>query len=209
MIRKLRRQVAGEIFDYQVLKDALAGYTAPRDHLTTLLNKGDVIRVKKGLYIFGDDWRRRPYRRELLANLIYGPSFVSLDYALAYYGLIPERVEAVTSVAAGRGRRFHTPVGLFTYRPTSCFYSGFVRVETNNDAFLMAVPERALADSIRADRGAGVLNNERQAAEYLLENRRLDRDGLRQLDTGFLQKMADLLRSRKIQQCSKCIKSMG
>lgn len=208
MMRELRRQVNGEIFDYQILKDALAGYAAPRDHLTILLKKGDVIRVKKGLYVFGEDWRRRPYPRELLANLIYGPSFVSLDYALAYYGLIPERVEAVTSVTAGRSRRFYTPLGLFTYRTTPCFYSGFVRIEENQESFLMALPERALADSIRADRGAGTLNSEREAGEYLLENRRLDPDGLRELDTDYLAELAHLLRSRKIKQCTKLIISM-
>ncbi len=57
---------------------------------------------------------------------MYGPSYISLEYALQYHGLIPERVEAVTSVTTGRSRRFASPVGLFTYRsiPLSAFRTG-------------------------------------------------------------------------------------
>jgi predicted transcriptional regulator of viral defense system len=65
------------------------------------------------LYIFGDEERRGPYSRELLANLMYGPTFISLESALAFYGLIPERVEAMLSVTTGRSREFDTPVGRF------------------------------------------------------------------------------------------------
>jgi len=72
--------------------------TRPRDKISDLLKKGTIIRVKKGLYVFGEDNRKKPYSKEILANLIYGPSYISLDYALQYHGLIPERVEAVTSV---------------------------------------------------------------------------------------------------------------
>jgi hypothetical protein len=68
-----------------------------------LLRRKDIIRVKKGLYIFGETYARRPFSREVLANVIYGPSYVSLDYALHYHGLIPERVEAVISIP-GRTR---------------------------------------------------------------------------------------------------------
>jgi predicted transcriptional regulator of viral defense system len=113
MIEELRKKVAGEEFDYQVLMDVLRDYEHPRDKITAMLRQGVIIRVKKGIYVFGEKYSRGPFSREVLANMIYGPSYVSLDYALHYHGLIPERVEAVTSVTSGRGRRFSTPVGLF------------------------------------------------------------------------------------------------
>jgi len=116
MIEELRKKVAGEEFDYQILMDVLRGYEHPRDKITAMLRQGVIIRVKKGIYVFGEKYSRGPFSREVLANMIYGPSYVSLDYALHYYGLIPERVEAVTSVTSGRSRRFSTPVGLFIYR---------------------------------------------------------------------------------------------
>ena len=116
MIEALRAKIEGEEFDYQTLLDALRGYASPRDAITGLLRDRVIIRVKKGLYVFGPAYARRPYSRELLANLIYGPSYVSLDYALQHYGLIPEQVHAVTSLTVSRAKRFQTPIGLFIYR---------------------------------------------------------------------------------------------
>jgi len=115
-IALIRRNVEGEVFDYQVLLNALAGYRKPRDKITRLLASGAVVRVKKGLYCFGEAFRKEPLSREYLANLIYGPSYVSLEYALSHHGLIPERVETVTSMTTRRSRHFDTPFGTFSYR---------------------------------------------------------------------------------------------
>ena len=115
-IESLRHSVDSDVFDYQQLTDCLTDYAKPRDKIRAMLKAGEIIRVKKGLYVFGEGQRRRPWAREVLANLIYGPSYISLDYALSHYGFIPERVEVVTSVTAARSRRFETPLGLFTYR---------------------------------------------------------------------------------------------
>ena len=112
-MRDLRQRVGREEFDYQALMAALPEYANPRDKVTVLLRRGDIIRVKKGFYVFGDELRRRPYSRELLANLIYGPSFVSLDSALSFHGLIPERVEVVAFRPRGDqlGRSAEVPCG--------------------------------------------------------------------------------------------------
>src|SRR5512139_134130 len=115
MIDYLRGRIEGEEFDYQVLLHSLKRYERPRDKITSLLRHGAIIRVKKGIYVFGPKYARRPFSREILANMIYGPSCISLDFALHYHGLIPERVEAITSVTTGRSRRFTTPVGMFFY----------------------------------------------------------------------------------------------
>ncbi len=82
MNEPIRKMIPYEEFDYQTLLGALKGYARPRDRITALLRKGVIIRVKKGLYVFGEHERRRPYSREILANLIYGPSYISLEYAL-------------------------------------------------------------------------------------------------------------------------------
>jgi predicted transcriptional regulator of viral defense system len=95
-MESIRKHIPNEEFDYQTLLHGLGQYSRPRDKISDLLRKGVIIRVKKGIYIFGEDYRRRPFSREILANLIYGPSYISLEYALHYFGLIPERVEAVS-----------------------------------------------------------------------------------------------------------------
>ena len=119
MIDPIQNQIPREEFDYQTLLDVLKDYERPRDKISDYLRKGVIIRIKKGLYIFGEGYRKEVFSRELLANLIFGPSYISLDSALQYYGFIPERVEAMTSVTTGRSKRFETPVGLFTYREIS------------------------------------------------------------------------------------------
>jgi len=204
MIEELRKKVAGEEFDYQVLMDVLRGYEHPRDKITALLRQGIIIRVKKGIYVFGEKYSRGPFSREVLANMIYGPSYVSLDYALHYYGLIPERVEAVTSVTCGRGRRFSTPVGLFIYRMIHlrAYQVGIDQVEIEGDRpFLIATPEKALADKIHDDRGTGIRTQE-EMKDYLLKNLRVDPESLAKLDAEVFALIADRYRSKKIRLLS-------
>jgi predicted transcriptional regulator of viral defense system len=207
MIESIRKEIPQEEFDYQTLLECLRDYARPRDKISALLKKGVIIRVKKGLYIFGDEYRRRPYSREILANLTYGPSYISLDYALQHYGLIPERVEAVTSVTTGRSRKFSTPVGHFTYRKISlnAFSIGMDRVEiSDGHAFLMATPEKALADKLYDGRGIGV-QTQKDLTLFLKENLRIDPTALRKLRPKDLDAIAGRYRSRKVRLLSDLV----
>ena len=196
----LTKNIPHEEFDYQTLLDSVRGYAQPRMKISGMLAKGDIVRVKKGLYILGESLRRRPFCRELLANLIYGPSYVSLEYALHYYGLTPERVETITSVTCGRSRTFDSPVGTFSYRmiPMEAFRTGMDQVELDDGrSFLIAIPEKALADRIVADRGAGI-STQKQLHEYLLADLRIDPANLRGLDPARLMEIAQHYRSRRV-----------
>lgn len=200
MDQKLRQSIPFEEFDYQALMGALAKYASPRDKVTDLLAKEIIIRIKKGLYVFGEKWRRRPYSREILANLLYGPSCVSLDYALSYHGLTPERVEAITSVTPKRGAHFLTPVGLFLYSniPQAGFAVGLCRVELEDGrGFLIAAPEKALADKVRQDRGLG-LRTQKDTLRYLVENLRIDESTLRDLNSELLFELSKAYRSPRV-----------
>lgn len=200
----LRKRIGREEFDYPALMAALGGFANPHTKITSLIDKGEIVRVKKGLYVFGEDHRLRPYSRELLANLAYGPSFISLDYALAWHGLIPERVEALTSVTSGRARTFQTPVGTFVYRPTplSSFHLGMKRFEGEGCSYLMASPERALADKVRDDRSASVRSIV-DAGRYLMDDLRIDDSVARNLDLDSLAQIAEAIGSRKALLCAK------
>ena len=200
MMEELRSKITGEEFDYQALLDGLREYNHPRDKITTLLRQGAIVRVKKGIYIFGKHYKRHPYSREVLANMICGPSYISLDYALHYYGLIPERLEAVTSVTSSRGRRFSTPVGLFIYYgvPMRAYSIGIDRVEIDaGRSFLIATPEKALADKIQNDRGTAI-RTQTEMRTYLLDSLRIDSEGLERLRSETILLIADRYRSRKI-----------
>lgn len=199
-MEQIRRQISQEEFDYQTLLNCLKDYERPRDKIRALLRSGAIIRVKKGLYVFGPDYSRGPFSRELLANLIYGPSYVSLDYALSYYGLIPERVETVTSVTCGKNRTFLTPVGRFTYWsiPLDSYRVGIdiIRLDERR-SFLMATPEKALADKISRSRGSDI-RSAKEFEVYLLEHLRIDPGELLRLKTKRIKEIARHWRSQKI-----------
>jgi hypothetical protein len=139
--------------------------------------------------------------------MIYGPSCISLDFALHYHGLIPERVEAVTSVTSGRGRRFTTPVGLFIYRqvPPRVFPIGIDQVQLESGAsFLIALPEKALADKIQDDRGTGIRSQD-EMRRYLTQNLRIDAESLEKLRTETLSILAERHGSRKLRLLNKVV----
>jgi hypothetical protein len=210
MYEQLRQAIPFEEFDYQTLLDSLRVYAYPRKKITSLLRKGEIIRVKKGLYLFGEGQRRSPYCRELLANLIYGPSCISLEYALNYHGLTPERVETITSVTCGRSRSFDTPVGCFSYRmiPMAAFSMGIDRIElADGRSFLMAIPEKALADRIVTERGSGV-STQKGLLTYLNDNLRIDSEALRSLDPDRVLAIAAAYRSRRLKVLAGLIRRL-
>ena len=206
----LRHRIPHEEFDYQTLLDALSGYSRPRAKITALLRNGVIVRIKKGLYVFGKEERRKLLCPELLANLIYGPSCVSLEYALAWHALIPERVETVTSVTCGRSRAFDTPVGQFVYRsiPMRVFPVGVDLAETGDGrAFLIATPEKALADVLVADRRGPILSR-REMASYLDDSLRIEEGRLKELNRDLLEELAECYRSRKVRLLASIVERL-
>ncbi len=152
--------------------DRLKDYRFPRNKIGSLLQSGDIIRVKKGLYVKAHEGFSRP----VLANMIYGPSYVSQDFALSLYALIPEAVHTVTSMTLGRKKRFETPVGIFTYEPLPerMFSLALRRTEiTFTQAFLVASPEKALVDIIWKRRD---LDSVGALEDFLIADRRIDLD---------------------------------
>jgi len=178
-IEQIRRQIGGEIFNYSQLMSALSHYRKPRDTVTSLLRKEYIIRIRKGLYIFGQEWRRVLFAPEPLANLVYGPSAISIDYALSWYGLIPEHVTTITSIATGRSREFNTPAGRFSYTQLSVkrFSVGLSRHDSPGGPFIMAEPVKALADKVWTDSRFKPTSLS-SYSDYLFADLRIDEDAL-------------------------------
>ena len=208
-ILSIRQRIPFDVFDYTTLISALSGYSKPRDKITKLLAGGNIIRIKKGLYCFAGALRKHPLSREYVANLVYGPSYVSLEYALAYHGLIPERVETVTSVTTGRSRDFATPIGDFSYRmlKEERYAIGADIVEAAGVSFLVATPEKALSDQIWADKrfhGTSVSTLE----TYLLEDLRIDSERIAELDIERLSAIGVAYASGKIDSLVRCLEQL-
>lgn len=190
-IIELYQQIGQTIVDYQTLLSALKNYQNPRNKIGRWLKNGDLIRVKKGLYVFNSKKCDTVYSTEVLANLIYGPSAISLTYALSYYGMIPERVVQITSITNKRNKRFETPAGRFSYAYLSQKkYAMQVNLETAGaSSFFIATPEKAIADQIYIyDKNASIDNTE-SAGYYLTEDMRIDETSLKELSW---QKMVEL-----------------
>jgi predicted transcriptional regulator of viral defense system len=177
-------------FDYNILISTLGEYNFPRNKIRTMIKNGDILRVKKGFYVKS----AADYHHFVVANMIYGPSYVSEDSALAYYGLIPEHVAATTSVSLKRFKEFRTPIGDFIYTPASrtCYSFGIRRVELDAyRSFLIASPEKALFDRLLNVDG---VDRPEYLEEYLFKNMRLAEDA--SFDEREFKKLAKL--SQKI-----------
>lgn len=158
--------------DYNILSHALRAYRFPRNKIRNLLQSGELIRVKKGIYVKGGG----SYSLPVLANMIYGPSYVSQHYALSFYGLIPERVHTVTSMTFGRHKRFETPLGVFTYEPLPerLYALAVRRLELSpTQPYLIASPEKAIIDLIWKRHDLGAMDT---LERYLVDDLRLDLD---------------------------------
>lgn len=209
MIELIRKKAVTEEIDYQFLMDCLAGYKNPRDKITRLMRKKAIVRVKKGLYVFGEAYARQPFSRETLANLIYGPSYISLEYALSFYGMIPERVEVVTSVTNKRNKFFKTPAGNFSYAciPPQMFNAGMTQValdETHN--ILIATKEKALADKVFLAKKIGT---EREMAAYIFENLRIEPEMLKSFGLKELKRIAERCKSWNVALLLNIVKKGG
>jgi predicted transcriptional regulator of viral defense system len=192
MLLPLRNSALTEEFDYNFIKHLLRNYKNPRVKINDLLKKEAIVRVKKGLYVFGPELAREPYCKETLANLIYGPSYISLEYALSFYGLIPERVEVITSVTNKRKKYFSTPIGIFTYRyinPSMYSYGITLYEIDERHSILIATPEKALLDMLHF---SNKMTDAAQIEHYLFENLRFDRDGLSDFSLKRVKKLAKL-----------------
>ena len=166
--------------DYLTLLDQYKEYAYPKLKISQLVRSGKLIKIRRGLYLDSQD---TSYSMKTLANLICFPSYLSFEYALRFYQLIPEQVEIFTSASfhKNKNKTFHTPVGTFAYyylNPT-VYPFGITRAEEKGQPFLIATKEKALLDTlskVRSVRSVVELNT------LLFEDLRLDEAILRELD---------------------------
>lgn len=201
LIQTIAVKVGREEVDYQFLLAQLMDYQKPRDKISLWLKTGDLVRVKKGLYVFGKNVTTVPYSHEVLANLIYGPSAISLSYALSFYGLIPERVTTVTSITTKRDKSFSTPVGEFTYKylKHEKYGVGLTLSEINPEKhFIIVTPEKALCDHICLIDKKIQLVDDKEMDAYLLNDLRIDQASLREFDVNHIAQISDIYRDLRL-----------
>ena len=176
-------------FDTATLTGVLNDYKSPKDKRASLEQTDFLIRLKRGLFVVAPKLQNQPLSKELIANHLYGPSYVSLQSALSFYGLIPERVHTVSSMTIKRSRNFLTPLGDFDYVGISKEYFAIgVRQEiVNNEyAYLIASPEKAICDMIVKTAGLK-LQSVKAIQVYLEEDMRIDLLAIDHYDTEIIK----------------------
>ncbi len=176
-----------------IVESLFPNLVGKRQKVQWLEKRGEIIRLKRGLFVASPEASGAILSTELIANHLYTPSYVSMSSALRYYGLIPEAVYTTQSVTLKASRCFHTPMGRFEFvhQEREAFLVGATTIQTHNCAFLIATPEKALCDLIASTSGVN-LRYIKDAAIYLEEDIRLDMDAFYEMDSKIFEAYAQV-----------------
>lgn len=169
----------------QVLLGLLKGYSRPYDKIMEMVNQGILVQLRRGLYMVSPSVSIRTPEPFLIANHLYGPSYISLDSALFHWGLIPERVFEISSVTPRMSKKIMVQNVLYSYTHLPIAYSplGIQSISlTKTQTVLIAGPEKALCDKVITTAGIN-LRSRHQTLAFLVEDLRIEEDQLRGLNT--------------------------
>jgi hypothetical protein len=162
------------------------------------LNKGELIKIRRGLYMLAEKSRHKKLSKFYLANRILPHSYISLESAMSYYGWIPEQVTTVMSTFAGiRTKKFQTPFGEFIFNPIPVneyeFLTSVTRIEEiPGQPFLLASPLRALADYVH------IKKIDWQGLDYLTSGMRIELEQLQKIKLNHFIEIKNVYRSKRV-----------
>ena len=165
---------------FGVLREMYRDFASPAKKIAQLCSHGLLVRVRRGLYIVSNKITGDKPAGELIANHIYGPSYVSMETALQHHGMIPEGVYSFESSTTGRPKLYDTPYGAFRYYhlPLSYYRIGIMMEYTKKGySYLIASPEKALCDLLVKTRGLQIRSRSSMFS-YLVEFLRIDEETL-------------------------------
>ncbi len=127
-----------------------------RLQLSRWVKAGRLLQLRRGVYALAPAWRRVEPHPFLVANALKKGSYVSLQSAMAFHGIIPEHVPVVTSVGPGRPETVRNPLGAFQFNHVAAgLLFGYARLEVAPRQFaFVASPEKALLDLVYLTTGA-------------------------------------------------------
>jgi len=172
-----------------IILELLSDYQSPNDKISELLKSKELISIRRGLYITGPKMDLTTPEPFLIANHLRGPSYVSLESALSYWNMIPERAYEISSVTIKTSKLYKTPVGRFSYQQLKIpYYSyGIKNIKYSpKQTMLVASPEKALCDKVVLTPKI-YLRSIKQTREFLLEDLRMNSEVLGTLDTKVME----------------------
>ncbi len=179
-------------------------YANPAAKIGRLVKKGTLIPIIKGLY------ETDPYiPGHYLAGIIYGPSYLSFEFALAWHDLIPEAVYTFTSATCGKKKKkiYKTPFGVFTFRdvPIAVFPYGTELHEENKYSFVIASAEKAICDQLYT---YSPCSNRAELRSLLFDDLRIDETAFRNTNLDDIEELAGLYRTTNHHLLISMIKEM-
>lgn len=163
------------------------------------MGAGELIRLRRGLYMLPDTYRKNPAHPFALAQMLVPGSYVSLETALSFHGWIPELVYATTSIVPGRKARDfdHAQLGLFAFYPLAIqvghFLESVQRVQLSGQTLLIASPIRALMDLVCVKKLAW------QGMPWIVEGMRIDEELIRGVSAADLRTLKQVYKHKRVQ----------
>ena len=189
------------LVSFDALAQQFAGYTDVKGKIRREVQGGRLVQVARGLY--ETDARTDG---KCLAGAIYGPSYLSFDYALSVHALIPEAVYAYTSATfcKGKSKRYENAFGTFLYRdvPAAVYPLGVeIKVERGY-SYQIASPEKALCDKLYS---LSPVYSVKALKELLFDDLRIDEAAFFALQKDDISQLAPLYRATNLKLLAKFI----
>ena len=190
------------IYTYSELIDKYSNYAAPKMKIKSLVDHGNLFAIRPGLYT--DD---KNISKLALSHIIYGPSYISFETALSYYGLIPERAVNVLSATTHKNRKkhFQNIFGDYFYRdvPFDVFSYGIdVERDKYGNIIRIAKVEKALLDTLYTVKN---VRSEKQLRELLFDDLRINDNLFEELDANFIFEVGPKYKKKNIDYLIKML----
>ena len=182
------------IITNDILKSKINDVTNKDTKISREIKKGELFKLKNGLY--ETDENTPGY---LLACCLYGPSYLSFDYALSYYGMIPEKVVNYTSATRNKKKkkRFENKFGTFLYRdvPQAVYHLEVKLIVEGNYSYQIATKEKALCDKLYT---LSPLKNQKELETLLFKDLRIDEEEFKKLNSITINNLAKYYHSTNV-----------
>lgn len=191
---------ADHVLSARQLERLLGGSDARRyGQVNRALKAGELLKVRRGLYVLAHDYRKTPLHPFVLAQQLLPGSYVSAESALSFHGWIPEAVRSVLSITA-RGKSVsyeHETLGMFEFCRmtvnTGFFLQSVTRHEFQHQAALISEPMRALLDLVHLRKLPW------QGLDYLLQGLRIDEEAIRAVPPLNITMLLDVYKGKREQ----------
>lgn len=181
-------------------------YTDIKGRIRRDIQAGILTQVARGVYESNANTDGK-----YLAGVIYGPSYLSFDYALSHYSLIPETVYNTYTSATfnkGKAKMYKNPFGFYAYRdvPDAVYNLGVNIVEENGYSYQIATAEKALCDKLYTLKP---VKNKSELRILLFNDLRIDKDIFDKLNKDDIMQLAPLYKSTNLKLLMKIIDGRG